>query len=123
MRRYRFTRPPSALRRARLDNVAIVPASLLPFKDQWQAIANGLPDGDVLLIVPPAMRPQRGMLERMAAGMRERGKHVTTLPVERFAGSVKGGPAWPNAPIPSRHRLPWDNRAATPRKGVNDDGG
>ncbi len=33
---YRVTRPPRRLRKARLDNLVLVPASLLPFKEQWQ---------------------------------------------------------------------------------------
>ena len=32
--------PPPALRKARLDNFALLPASLLPFKAEYQAIAN-----------------------------------------------------------------------------------
>ncbi len=32
---YRITRPPRRLRKARLDNLVLVPASLLPFKEQW----------------------------------------------------------------------------------------
>ena len=42
MKPYRFTRAPRALRKAKLDNVAIVPASLIPFKRQWQEYANTL---------------------------------------------------------------------------------
>jgi hypothetical protein len=33
---YRITRPPRRLRKARLDNLVLVPASLLPFKEPWQ---------------------------------------------------------------------------------------
>ena len=45
MRPYRFMRPPRRLRRAgvKLDNVTLVPARLLPLKDEWQALANALP--------------------------------------------------------------------------------
>jgi hypothetical protein len=30
----------------------LVPASLLPFKEEWQRIANALLEGDALLVVP-----------------------------------------------------------------------
>jgi hypothetical protein len=46
---YIFTQPPQALRKAKLDNIAIVPASLLPFKETWQKIANKMPKGSILL--------------------------------------------------------------------------
>lgn len=49
-----FTRPPRALRRARPDNLALVPANLLPFKGQYQAIANDLPTGTTLIVVEEA---------------------------------------------------------------------
>jgi hypothetical protein len=41
---YRIKRPPRALRRpgVGLDNVALVPSSLLPFNREWQEVANGL---------------------------------------------------------------------------------
>jgi hypothetical protein len=35
-----------------LDNLALVPASLLPFKAQYQHLANTLPKGDILIILP-----------------------------------------------------------------------
>jgi len=47
--RYRITNPPQAILNARLDNIAIVPASLLGMKALWQTAANTLPKGGVLL--------------------------------------------------------------------------
>jgi hypothetical protein len=47
--RYRLTRLPKALLKARLDNIAIVPASMLGLKALWQTAANTLPQGGVLL--------------------------------------------------------------------------
>jgi hypothetical protein len=47
--KYRFTNPPKALLKARLDNIAIVPASMLGLKALWQTAANTLPQGGVLL--------------------------------------------------------------------------
>jgi hypothetical protein len=47
MKGWRFTSPPHALDRAsvKLDNLAILPVRLLPYKQQWQALANQLPQG------------------------------------------------------------------------------
>jgi hypothetical protein len=48
----RFSRPPGALRRAKLDNLAIVPGSMLPYMEACQASANRLPKGAVLIVLP-----------------------------------------------------------------------
>lgn len=82
-----FARPPRALRRpgVHLDNLAIVPASLLPLKGQWQGIANGLPEGGVLIILPPANTPSREILDKVVALLQAWGHQVTTVPAERFA--------------------------------------
>ncbi len=84
MKSYRLTKPPAAIRRAQRDNLALVPASLLPFKKQWQQLANKLPHGSTLIILPSSDRPQRKACEHVAADLRGRGKHVTTLPAEQF---------------------------------------
>ena len=86
--RYRFSRPPRALSRrgVRLDNLALVPASLLPFKKEWQAVANSLPQGQVLLVVPEDKKPQRTILQLVAAFLRSKGHQVTSLPLEQLAG-------------------------------------
>jgi len=49
MSRWHLYRPPQALRRrhVQLDNVALVPASHLPRKATYQALANTLPPGAV----------------------------------------------------------------------------
>ena len=87
MKPYQFTKPPQALRQPglKLDNLALVPASLLPFKAQWQALANSLPTGSILICLPPTDSPQRKALETVAMLLRADGYNVTTLPAERFA--------------------------------------
>ncbi len=41
--KYRVRAAPSPLRRAKLDNLALVTGNLLPYKAVWQAVANCLP--------------------------------------------------------------------------------
>lgn len=86
MNPYPFTKPPRSLRdrNIRLDNIALVPASLLPCKEQWQAIANTLPKDELLIIVPSTDRPPRKTLETVTALLKAKGHRVTTLPAERF---------------------------------------
>src|SRR5205807_8621484 len=57
---YRVGDPPARLKKARLDNIALVPASLLPLKGTYQPIANTLPNGSVLC-VPGTQKQQKIM--------------------------------------------------------------
>lgn len=81
---HRLSNPPRAIQRARLDNLALVPASLLPFRAQYQEIANDLPDGSVLICLPPSNGPQTLILERVASNLRSEGYQVRILSAGRF---------------------------------------
>jgi hypothetical protein len=75
-----FSSPPTTLTRpsVTLDNIALVPASLLPFKDEYQALANRLPRGTVLLVLPRRRPKQRRLLVELASRFAARG-HQRTL--------------------------------------------
>ena len=81
-----WRRGPRALRRpqVQLENIALVPASLLPRKAEYQALANQLPTGDILLVLPPGQSRERAAIERVAALFRVKGRHVTVLTEERL---------------------------------------
>src|SRR4051794_40592853 len=70
---YRLTNPPKAILNARLDNIAIVPASMLGLKALWQTAANTLPQGGVLLCHSQQNTRQRKLLERVGDTFREQG--------------------------------------------------
>jgi hypothetical protein len=59
---YRLTNPPKALLKARLDTIAIVPASMLPLTDTLQAKVHTLPQGAVLLCYAEENTRQRKIL-------------------------------------------------------------
>jgi hypothetical protein len=80
---YRLTNPPQALLKARLDNIAIVPASMLGMKALWQTAANTLPKGGVLLCHSQQNTRQRRLLERIGETFRQQGHAVMHLPVEQ----------------------------------------
>ncbi len=80
---YHLTRPPKRLQRARMDNIAIVPASLLFQRGKVKAAANRLPIGSVLLCTP-TLPKQRKVLETVANFFREYGHQVTILPYSQF---------------------------------------
>jgi hypothetical protein len=61
-----------------LDNVALVPAALLPFEEHWQKIANDLPYGDVLIVLPWQTK-QRRVARFVALRLREKGKRVRVM--------------------------------------------
>ncbi|MDP9357469.1 MAG: hypothetical protein M3R02_19705 [Chloroflexota bacterium] len=48
------------------NNVVIAPASLLPFNPVWQRLANALPPGTLLLVVPTGDTPLNHRLGNVA---------------------------------------------------------
>jgi hypothetical protein len=81
MKRFRFTRPPRELSRQRvkLDNVALIPASLLPYKEHWQQVANDLPFGSVLIVTPVSGRPNSSTFAKVMTYLRTRGRQVRII--------------------------------------------
>jgi hypothetical protein len=83
--KYRLTNPPKALLNARLDNIAIVPASMLPLTDTLKEKVNTLPQGGVVLCYTAENTRQQKLLERVGETFREHGHAVLHLPVEQRA--------------------------------------
>ena len=77
--RYRLTRPPKALLTARLDNIAIVPASMLPLPQTLKEKVKTLPKGGVFLCYAKENSRQRKILERVGETFREQGHVVKSL--------------------------------------------
>ena len=84
---YPLSEPPEQLQKARLDNIALVPASLLCLKGTYQPIANTLPKGSVLCV--PQTQRQQKILAKVASYLRCKGHQVITLPIERITRSVR----------------------------------
>ncbi len=81
---YRVTPPPRRLRKAKLDNLALVPASLLPFKEQWQEVANSKEKEHVLIVLPTLEQRSRKVVEDVATQLCEKGHAVMMLTAEQF---------------------------------------
>jgi hypothetical protein len=79
MNRYMRFRAPKAIRAAKLDNIAIVPASQLPFRAVWQQVANTLPQGSILLYHFPQSKPYQQIMEKVRELFEEKGHRVTIL--------------------------------------------
>jgi hypothetical protein len=78
---YRLTNPPKAILKARLDNIAIVPASMLPLTETLKEKLNTLPKGGVFLCYAKENTRQRKILERVEETFREHGHQVKSMSV------------------------------------------
>jgi hypothetical protein len=67
--------------KARLDTIAIVPASRLPFQETLQELRDTLPQGAVFLCDAEENARQRKLLERVEETLREQGHMVMHLSV------------------------------------------
>jgi hypothetical protein len=79
--RYRFIHPPKALLKARLDNIAIVPASMLPLTETLKEKVNTLPKGGVFLCYAKENTRQRKILEWVGETFKEHGHAVKSMSV------------------------------------------
>jgi hypothetical protein len=75
-----FRRPPVALRRAKLDNLALVPGSMLPYMEACQASANRLPKGGVLIVLPEENEVQKRTMLLVAKLLAAEGHQVAVIP-------------------------------------------
>ena len=82
--------PPRALQHARLDNIVLVPASLLPLKGTYQPIANKLPTGSVLCV--PGTQKQRTIMATVTKFFKDHGHTVITMPLENITRTIKKTP-------------------------------
>jgi hypothetical protein len=80
----RYTPPPRALRKAKLDNLALLPASLLPFKAEFQAIANQQPPGTTLVVMPKAAGKPSQTLGTVASQLQAKGHLVKVVPATQI---------------------------------------
>jgi hypothetical protein len=90
--------PPHALQHARLDNIALVPASLLPLKGTYQPLANQLPRGSVLCV--PGTQKQRTIMATVTKFFKDHGHTVITMPLENITRTIK------KTPRPAAENLP-----------------
>jgi hypothetical protein len=73
-------KPPRAIRKAKLDNIALVPASLLYRKAKYQTIANNLPGRGVLICETNKKERISHILDSVADFFRKNGHFVRMLP-------------------------------------------
>src|SRR5918997_5341719 len=89
----------------RVENLALVPASLLPHKATYQRLANQLPTGAVLVVLPTEETPERRTLQETAARLRAKGHAIAVLSADEVLAQAGRRPARaaavsPTAPDP-----------------------
>ncbi len=87
---YHITEPPAKLKKARLDNIALVPASLLPLKETYIDVANSYPTGSVLVV--PGTLIQQKIMAKVTSFFRDHGRSVITMSIEKLTSTVKKAP-------------------------------
>jgi hypothetical protein len=81
--RYRLVRPPRAIRQARMDNIAIVPASMLFGKERLKGKVKRFPRRQAFLYHTKENTKQKRILERVKEVFQRLGYAVTLLPMEQ----------------------------------------
>ena len=84
MTQQRLTRTQYEHLRPALDNVVLLPASVLPYKAHYQQLANRLPRGDVLIVLPSHSMMHLRMLQSVTPFFQRNGHHVTVVSAEAF---------------------------------------
>jgi hypothetical protein len=75
-----------------MDNITLVPASLLPFKEQWRQCAGAVSSREALFIVPEGEIPLRRTMRQLVPYLRAGGRQVIALSAKQF-GSMQLGHA------------------------------
>jgi len=82
---YRFIDPPAPLKRAKLDNVALVPGNLLPYIKRWHQLAGELPKDELVIVIPEHDSKHKKTLTTVALLLKEAGHHVRVVPEGELA--------------------------------------
>lgn len=59
--------------------IELLPAALLPFKKEWQAISHGLPVGTCLIILPDHNPRIEGQMMMVVRAFKSQGRRVEIL--------------------------------------------
>jgi hypothetical protein len=71
--------PPVPIRRAKLDNVALVPGNLPPYIKRWHQVAGELLKDELVIVLPARDSEQRKTAAMVATMLRNDGHHVRVV--------------------------------------------
>ncbi len=76
-----FRKPPTPLLKAKLDNLSLVPASMLPLKGQFKALANSYPQGTVVIYYSEQNIKQSKILNNVSQHLKSKGYQVADIKI------------------------------------------
>ena len=68
----------------------LIPGNLLGYRERWQPIADALPPGEVVIILPDHDGALTTTFTAVIPLIAAAGHHVTTFPAERFVDPPPG---------------------------------
>lgn len=69
---------------SRGEHVVLLPGHLLRYQERWQPVADALPAGEVIVILPNSAGALTTTFAAVIPLITAAGHHVTTFPEERF---------------------------------------
>lgn len=69
------------MKRQRSDNLMLISASQLPFQAKWRLLADGLPAGSVLFVVPRDETPVKRSMRKVASTLHHQGRRIAATSV------------------------------------------
>ncbi len=81
---YSLNRPPTPLLKAKLDNLSLVPASMLPLRGQFKALANSYPEGTVVIYHTNQNSKQSKVLDNVSQQLKDKGYKVADVGSEQI---------------------------------------
>jgi hypothetical protein len=72
----------------KLDNVTLVPASLLSYELEWQRVADDLPRGAVLIVEPVAVR-ELSVMAKVSASLHTHGRTISVVPASQITTAMR----------------------------------
>jgi len=97
-----FPRPPIGVAHRRANNLALMPGSTLPYKEAWQDMANELPIGSALIVLPDGNAAQKTILLALAKLLAGEGHQVRV--VSEAEMTRRGHLIQERLPLPSETR-------------------
>jgi hypothetical protein len=76
---------------------------MLSYREAWQRAANRLPDGAVLILLPPNNAMQKQALLAVAKILAHEGRQVSVRPAKDFATPLRGAQPSISSRRPKQH--------------------
>ena len=72
------------MKRTSSGSIMVMPASALPFRQQWRSLMNEMPEGSVLVVVPSCETTLKQSMRKITALLRSTGRRVDAIPFDHL---------------------------------------